>query len=62
MRGPDTGDEHRDLDRDDLLAIDVPALLAAGISEGEVSTVKIEGSAWSNRIGPTGEKRRRSYL
>jgi hypothetical protein len=35
VRGPDTGDEHRDLDRDDLLAIDVPALLAAGISDGE---------------------------
>jgi hypothetical protein len=27
-------DEHRDLDREELLAIDVPALLAAGISDG----------------------------
>ena len=33
-----------------------------GVSEGEVSTVKIDGSAWSNSSGPTGEKRRRSYL
>lgn len=30
-------------------------LAVPGVSEGEVSTVKIEGSAWSNRIGPTGE-------
>jgi hypothetical protein len=27
-------DEHRDLGREELLAIDVPALLAAGISDG----------------------------
>jgi hypothetical protein len=27
-------DEHRDLGRDELLAVDVPALLAAGISDG----------------------------
>ena len=26
-----------------------------GVSEGEVSAVKIEGSAWSYRTGPTGE-------
>jgi hypothetical protein len=31
MTGPD--DEHRDLDRDDLLAIDVPSLLAGGIGD-----------------------------
>ena len=37
-------------------------LAVPGVSEGEVSTVKMLGSAWSNRIGPTGEKRRRSYL
>ena len=30
-------------------------LAVPGVSEGEVSTVKIEGSAWSNRMGPTGE-------
>ena len=30
-------------------------LAVPGVSEGAVSTVKIDGSAWSNRIGPTGE-------
>ena len=33
-----------------------------GVSLGEVSTRKIDGSAWSNRTEPTGVKRRRSYL
>ncbi len=33
-----------------------------GVADCEDSTVKIDGSAWSNRTGPTGEKRRRSYL
>ncbi|GJD54109.1 hypothetical protein OPKNFCMD_6891 [Methylobacterium crusticola] len=37
-------------------------LAVPGVSEGAVSTVKIDGSAWSNRIGPTGENLRRSYL
>ncbi len=37
-------------------------LAVPGVSEGEVSTVKMLGSAWSNRSGPTGENRRRSYL
>ena len=26
-----------------------------GVSDGAVSTVKIDGSAWSNSTGPTGE-------
>ena len=30
-------------------------LAVPGVSDGEVSTVKMEGSAWSNRTGPTGE-------
>ena len=30
--------------------------------DGAVSTVKIDGSGWSNRIAPTGEKVARSYL
>jgi hypothetical protein len=34
LSGPGTADEHRDLGRDELLAIDLPALLAAGISDG----------------------------
>ena len=34
MSGPGDNDEHRDLGRDELLAVDVPALLAAGISDG----------------------------
>ena len=33
-----------------------------GVSDGDVMTVKIDGSAWSNKSGPTGEKRRKSYL
>ena len=37
-------------------------LAVPGVSDGEVRTVKIDGSAWSNRIGPTGEYLRRSYL
>ncbi|MGX1210085.1 hypothetical protein AB7M42_000350 [Bradyrhizobium diazoefficiens] len=32
------------------------------VSDGEVSTVKIDGSGWSKPIAPTGEKVRRSYL
>ena len=32
------------------------------VSEGEVRTVKIEGSGWSNEIGPTGEKARQVVL
>jgi hypothetical protein len=32
--GPGATGEHRDLSRDELLAIDVPALLAGGISDG----------------------------
>jgi hypothetical protein len=35
VRGPDNDEEHRDLDRAELLAVDVPGLLAAGISDGE---------------------------
>jgi hypothetical protein len=34
MSEPDVGDEHRDLGREELLAVDVPALLAAGITAG----------------------------
>jgi hypothetical protein len=34
----------------------------ASLSEGAVSTVKIDGSGWSNSIAPTGEKVLRSYL
>ncbi len=30
-------------------------LAVPGVSDGEVITVKMEGSAWSKRIGPTGE-------
>ena len=37
-------------------------LAVPGVSDGEVITVKIDGSAWSKMSGPTGEKRRRSYL
>ncbi len=37
-------------------------LAVPGVSLAEVSTVKMLGSAWSNSSGPTGEKRRRSYL
>ena len=33
-----------------------------GVSLGAVNTVKMLGSAWSNNSGPTGEKRRMSYL
>ncbi len=33
-----------------------------GVSVGAVSTVKIDGSGWSNSNAPTGENRRRSYL
>ena len=29
---------------------------------GAVSTVKIDGSGWSNRMAPTGENVARSYL
>ena len=36
--------------------------LIVGEIEGEVMTVKIDGSGWSNAIAPTGEKRRKSYL
>ena len=32
------------------------------VSDGEVSTVKIDGSGWSKPMAPTGEKDRRSYL
>ena len=35
MSGQGPTDEHGDLSRDELLVIDVPALLAAGISDGE---------------------------
>lgn len=35
MEGPDAVGEHPDLGRDELLAVDVPALLAAGISDDE---------------------------
>ena len=35
MGGTGTEEEHRDLDRDELLAIDVPAMLAAGVSDGD---------------------------
>ena len=38
------------------------ALKNAQKEDGEVITVKIDGSGWSNRMAPTGEKRRRSYL
>ena len=34
MSDPGNMDEHGDLGRDELLAVDVPGLLAAGISEG----------------------------
>ena len=37
-------------------------LAVPGVSDGDVRTVKIEGSAWSNSTGPTGENRLRSYL
>ncbi len=30
--------------------------------DGAVITVKIDGSGWSNRMAPTGEKVLRSYL
>ena len=33
-----------------------------GTPEGAVSTEKIDGSGWSKRMAPTGEKVRRSYL
>ena len=33
-----------------------------GVSLGEVSTVKIDGSGWSKLIEPIVLKRRRSYL
>ena len=35
MGGIGPEEEHRDLDRDELLAIDVPAMLAAGVSDGD---------------------------
>ena len=37
-------------------------LAVPGVSDGAVRTVKIDGSGWSRRVAPTGEKRRRSYL
>ena len=37
-------------------------LAVPAVSDGAVSTVKIDGSGWSNRMAPTGEKCRRSYL
>ena len=37
-------------------------LAVPGVSLGEVSTVKMLGSAWSKSSGPTGENFRRSYL
>ena len=35
MGGIGTEEEHRDLDREELLAIDVPAMLSAGVSDGD---------------------------
>ena len=35
---------------------------APGTAEGQVSTVKTEGSGWSNATALSGQKRARSYL
>ena len=40
--GPD--DQHADLGREDLLAIDVPTMLAAGISDGDAIRGKLQGT------------------
>ena len=37
-------------------------LAVPSVSDGAVSTVKIDGSGWSKAMAPTGEKWRRSYL
>ena len=37
-------------------------LAVPAVSEGDVSTVKIDGSGWSKRIAPTGENVARPYL
>ena len=37
-------------------------LAVPGVSDGEVSTVKIDGSGWSKQIAPTGEKRAQVVL
>ena len=44
MDNPATDDEHADLGRDELLAIDVPAMLAAGVSEGDVIRGELQGT------------------
>jgi len=38
------------------------AFAVPAISDGDVSTVKIDGSGWSNETVLTALKRRRSYL
>ena len=44
MAGSGTDEEHADLGRDELLAIDVPAMLAEGISDGDVIRGELQGT------------------
>ena len=44
MDGPGMDEEHADLGRDELLAIGVPAMLAAGISDGDGIRGELQGT------------------
>lgn len=44
MDEPGRDEEHADLDREDLLAVDVPAMMAAGISDGDAVRGELQGT------------------
>lgn len=45
-----------------MLSVEYQPASAPGTADGQVSTVKTEGSGWSNATALSGQKRARSYL